>query len=363
MAGLTAAFRGRIFRSLAATYGTDFASYRRAQLVNTILLLMVVVNLVIGAINLLHFGSVPIGLANLVGAGVGAALWVYFRWSMNLSLTSWLMVIVLLALLVNYLYIARGVAYSIVWVSVFAPISVFLLGRKGGLLISAGLFTYVLLLFGMTYGAHESRYFTTGSVLNLAEVFVCLVLLFYFYEFSRDELFRELRERNAELDRLSTRDPVTGMKNRRGLDATLQALFPRTQRYREPLSVVLLDIDHFKQINDRFGHLVGDETINAVGRIISKSRPEHAVAGRWGGEEFLMICPGTSAAQARDYAELLRQAIERESPARCKPVTASLGVAVWQPGDTPERLMNRADQALYGAKNAGRNTVVMAADA
>ena len=154
MAGLTAAVRGRIFRSLAATYGTDFASYRRAQLVNTILLLMVVVNLVIGAINLLHFGSVPIGLANLVGAGVGAALWVYFRWSMNLSLTSWLMVIVLLALLVNYLYIARGVAYSIVWVSVFAPISVFLLGRKGGLLISAGLFTYVLLLFGMTYGAH-----------------------------------------------------------------------------------------------------------------------------------------------------------------------------------------------------------------
>jgi diguanylate cyclase (GGDEF)-like protein len=166
----------------------------------------------------------------------------------------------------------------------------------------------------------------------------------------------ELRQRNAELERASRTDALTGLPNRRHLEDQLQRLAAEAP----PLSVLLLDIDRFKLVNDTRGHAAGDEVLRVVaGRLREAARPGD-LPGRWGGEEFLVVLPGTGATEAASLGERVRATIAaapvplEDAPL---PVTASVGVASGA-GDGWEGLVRRADAGLYAAKEGGRDRVV-----
>ncbi len=167
----------------------------------------------------------------------------------------------------------------------------------------------------------------------------------------------QLARQNSRLAELATVDELTGTKNRRRFREDLELLFGQAIRLGAPLSLIMLDIDHFKQFNDTFGHPAGDEVLHRVGSILSAAVRSHDVVARYGGEEFSVLLPATEADEALEVAERLRQAISGRSW-RHRQVTASLGVATTLP-DTPSAatFLNHADQALYHSKQKGRDAI------
>ena len=157
--------------------------------------------------------------------------------------------------------------------------------------------------------------------------------------------------------RLAHTDMLTGLPNRRQGDERLSAELQRAQRYGRVFSVVMLDIDHFKALNDRYGHQAGDDVLVDLARYLAATLRGTDSVARWGGEEFLVIAPETGRADAERLAELLRAGIEQQLFAERFHVTASLGVASYRAGDSLAGLVARADAALYQAKNGGRNRV------
>jgi diguanylate cyclase (GGDEF)-like protein len=159
------------------------------------------------------------------------------------------------------------------------------------------------------------------------------------------------------------RDPLTGLFNRRYLEETLGRELGRVKRVGAPLGVIMMDLDHFKQYNDTFGHSAGDELLSALGILLKSQIRGEDIACRYGGEEFLLILPGASVSIALERAEILRQAVKEmhRHHQGLKPTTLSLGVAVYPDhGDTGLQLIRSADAALYRAKQAGRDRVMAA---
>lgn len=151
-------------------------------------------------------------------------------------------------------------------------------------------------------------------------------------------------------------DPMTGLFNRRGLAMTLESVVQLRQQF----SAITLDIDHFKAINDSYGHDIGDEVIKSLAEQIRHSARESDILCRVGGEEFLVLLPGTPLAEAGMIAERLRQNVETLMLPGIQPITISLGVAHWnQQQGEPDKALKRADEALYRAKKEGRNRVVI----
>ena len=175
---------------------------------------------------------------------------------------------------------------------------------------------------------------------------------------------KQLRRREAEVLALSHSDALTGVGNRRYLDAALQQEVTRALQTGRPLSVVMADLDHFKAVNDTHGHQVGDAVLAAFGARLRQNTRASDVVARFGGEEFLVLMPDTGLASATEWAERMRALCACTTvPPLSAPVTISLGVAELEPGvaSPPEaihRLVERVDAALYRAKRSGRNRVV-----
>lgn len=145
-------------------------------------------------------------------------------------------------------------------------------------------------------------------------------------------------------------DPLTGLSNRRALEDSLGTLFAMLSRYGNPFSLMILDIDHFKRVNDDQGHLYGDQVLQQTARLLDDCARDTDIVVRYGGEEFVILMPETSLDGAAAFAERLRLEIEQDLP-----ITVSCGAAFAREDDSADALFLRADQALYAAKNAGRN--------
>lgn len=171
------------------------------------------------------------------------------------------------------------------------------------------------------------------------------------------ERTRELVEKNRELEELSVTDRLTRLYNRLFLDRVLEREFAAAGRTGRSFALILLDLDRFKRVNDTYGHHVGDEVLITLAQILQVRVRASDVVGRWGGEEFLVVCPDTDAQGAMQVAENLRQRIEAQEFPGVQHCTGSFGVAVYQPGDTIAAVEARADKALYAAKAQGRNRV------
>jgi diguanylate cyclase (GGDEF)-like protein/PAS domain S-box-containing protein len=184
----------------------------------------------------------------------------------------------------------------------------------------------------------------------------------------RKQTEQQLISLQKQLEELSYKDGLTGVANRRMFDSVLASEWANAQRTRQPLSLILLDIDHFKQYNDHYGHIQGDDCLKRVGQALSgaASRPRDFV-GRFGGEEFVLVLPETDAAAARHIAERCRQLVRQRRIAHEKStvaplLTISLGVGTIVP-DAQERsvdFLNAVDKLLYRAKQRGRDRLEMA---
>lgn len=204
----------------------------------------------------------------------------------------------------------------------------------------------------------------TTLLISGATGILCVGLLWLTWLLARELRLRQRAER--ELAQLAATDDLTGVANRRMLDQTLRHEWFRAQRSAQPLSVMMIDADHFKAFNDRHGHQAGDQALKTLAQVIGENvrRPADLVA-RYGGEEFSVILAETDSQGAQQIAEKIRQAVEQlplvDGAERA--MTVSIGIATWTTTSemTLEQLLFAADKALYQAKDGGRNRVVVAA--
>ncbi|MCX7625491.1 MAG: GGDEF domain-containing protein [Candidatus Sumerlaeaceae bacterium] len=178
-------------------------------------------------------------------------------------------------------------------------------------------------------------------------------------------LTRELEHKKKELEQLATHDALTGIKNRRLVLELMQHEVERARRYRFPLCVVMIDIDHFKHVNDTHGHLVGDEVLRQFAKILEENTRAVDIVGRYGGEEFIIVMPETGLDGALVSAERIRTAVENHEffirADLVLRITCSLGVTQGDPDMLDiDQLLGLADKALYCAKMEGRNRVSVA---
>jgi diguanylate cyclase len=172
----------------------------------------------------------------------------------------------------------------------------------------------------------------------------------------------QLEARNVELERLATHDSLTGLINRRQFELVVEEELAQMRRYRTPSSLLVIDADGFKPINDHLGHPAGDRVLRELAALLRSRLRESDLLARWGGDEFLVLLPRTDEAGGAVIAEQLRAAVDDHLGAGAPRVTVSIGVAALDPFDAIalEQAYHRADQALYRAKQQGRNRVVTA---
>ena len=178
--------------------------------------------------------------------------------------------------------------------------------------------------------------------------------------FTDNSTERAARQQTETLQRLALLDPLTGIGNRRYLEVQLGAKLDQTHRYGWPLGVVFLDVDHFKQVNDRHGHTVGDDVLRVVARTLGAGSRSFDAVGRWGGEEFVAALTSITPPEAVAAGERLRVLVESASlpvSGQHLGVTVSVGVTCARPEDTLDSLLHRADRLMYASKAAGRNRV------
>lgn len=167
-----------------------------------------------------------------------------------------------------------------------------------------------------------------------------------------------LRTAMAEVERLAVTDELTGLPNRRSMMEALSRNALLAERNIAPFSVALIDLDHFKRINDELGHAAGDTVLRRFATLGVRALRETDVLGRWGGEEFLLILPGACPVAARSVLERLQAAVRDSAPGNAFPVTCSAGVAGFRHGESAAALLARADELMYAAKHAGRDRIM-----
>lgn len=200
------------------------------------------------------------------------------------------------------------------------------------------------------YGQALVRLLTYEAVLAVS------ILLLYALSKYKDDYAEAMLE-TERMRRLAYADVLTDLPNRRHLEEALEQRQSLTLRPEHPLSVILFDIDRFKEVNDRYGHIVGDQVLQRMSSLVRTLLRTGDVFGRWGGEEFLIIAPETGLEQADALADRLRQAIEEHDFGVGVSITASFGVATHSEGGAIDDLVHKADELLYQAKSAGRNRI------
>lgn len=176
------------------------------------------------------------------------------------------------------------------------------------------------------------------------------------------DLAAQLNESLQQVEHLAVTDTLTETFNRRKFDEVVTTEHQLAVHEQSPFSLIMLDIDHFKKVNDRYGHSVGDKVLRHLSRLIRGLIRQGDLLIRWGGEEFLVLLPTTQLEEAGPFAERIRREVEKEQFPEAGFITISLGVAQLRQGDSTDALLRRVDTALYQAKQKGRNRVVLCSE-
>lgn len=244
----------------------------------------------------------------------------------------------------------------LLWFFTNVPGVFILLGRRAGWVITVGT------MLGLALGnAHLERPYSPNAMATALFCLLYLGIFFHTYVGRTFSYFNRMRDYNDRLQDMASHDPLTQVLNARAYYAACEQQIALSQRSQQPFSVLFVDLDHFKKINDTHGHAAGDEVLRVVARTLGQSLRGSDLLGRIGGEEFSVFLPDTTLQGALQVAENLRTAV-----AQCRPdtanttldITASIGVASRTPGvQTIQSIQQRADAAMYEAKKAGRNRV------
>lgn len=278
----------------------------------------------------------------------------------NLQLSSSI-ILYSLYLLMFYLVYSGGVENTgPLWIYVVAPVSVFVHGLKRGLI---DIVCFVLIIIAIMFSPldiipHAS--YTTEFKLRLIYSFLSVTFLSVLYEYSRAISYQRTLELSRKYQQLALIDPLTKLSNRRDAISILKRETLLIKRSKEPLVVILCDIDHFKQINDSYGHNIGDKVLVELAQFFVQQIREQDCISRWGGEEFLFILPKTSAQNAHIFAEKIQRKLQEHFTAYENHqinVTLSMGIEQFDETKDIDEVISNADKYLYQAKHAGRNQI------
>lgn len=208
----------------------------------------------------------------------------------------------------------------------------------------------------------SNQFFNKGLIIKTAVLTVLILLFLLWRQFTLSKYTRQLRVLNEKLRYTSTVDHLTKIFNRRSIEKQLAGEVERAQLTERPLTIVIFDIDHFKKINDAYGHISGDQVLEELASLVKSSIRRSDHFGRWGGEEFLIILSDTKQSDAEKMIDKLKHSIGKHNFSIDQSVTASFGVGQYEAGETVTNLLSRVDDCLYRAKNEGRDAIVTASD-
>jgi diguanylate cyclase (GGDEF)-like protein len=268
----------------------------------------------------------------------------------NLALVSVYHVTTFYDAIVNYMVVSGGsLGDFIVWMPIYIMFIFLTLGNKRGFYFSIGIYV-ITLVNGIIYFNQLS----TESLDSLFQFyfsnFVYIIVLYLAQHMFKAYAKVEMLKKHAYLDSL------TGIANRHKIDEFLENKLKDSKEMHMPFSIIFFDIDHFKKVNDRFGHKIGDAVLIEIAGLIDRNLSKRDLLGRWGGEEFIIITDA-SVKDAIKLAEQLRKNVEAHDFIGAGKLTASFGVTTAQKSDSIDSLLSRVDEGLYNSKNCGRNKV------
>lgn len=279
-----------------------------------------------------------------------------YKFSANLVTSS-------LMLLMVYLVFSGGVnGTGPLWIYIVPPVALFFGGMRKG---TRNIGLFVLAISILMFYPNNEWLATTYSFefkSRLIYSFLTVSGLFALYEYVKENSFQRIQEMSLNFEKQAMQDPLSGLLNRRGMLEKLQIEFDRSQRYKNDLTVMMCDIDHFKTVNDQYGHDKGDEVIKSLGDIFKSGLRKQDSLARWGGEEYLFLLPETSGQQAMRLAEKLRNKTEEtqyQQDDKTFSVTISIGLHQIISTDTINSAITKADTNLYQAKDQGRNRCII----
>ncbi|MBF7073199.1 GGDEF domain-containing protein [Glaciecola sp. MH2013] len=262
------------------------------------------------------------------------------------------------SLLIYLVYYGGNANTGPLWIYILPPIAFFFSGLKKGL-ITLGIFVVILsLMFFYPDNALLSTSYSLEFKTRIFYSFLTVAFLFGFYEYARQQSFEDIRKLSEKFEKQAMHDPLTGLSNRRGMRHFLEHEYNRSRRANTPLSLLLVDIDKFKKINDEYLHDGGDHVLEELAKLFIETIRSQDKVARWGGEEFLFLLPDTSANDAYVLAEKLREAVmnyDIKFAGKKISVTISTGLNEIEPGVNIDQAINSADHHLYEAKSKGRN--------
>ena len=235
-----------------------------------------------------------------------------------------------------------------------------LLGKRRGF-ISALVFLIALLFISLIFVNQSSG--TTDFIQNALQIMklflvsTASILLLYLLSYIGEQHFQAHVQSEVNA-RLANTDSLTQVDNRRHLESNMDNEINRATRQKQPLSVIMVDFDHFKKVNDQYGHAAGDNVLVNIARLVRKNLRSMDHFGRWGGDEFICVAVNTDLKTACSLAERIRSEIENARFPGTPAITCSIGVTLYSKGDTLQELISRVDEGLMQAKIAGRNRVV-----
>jgi diguanylate cyclase (GGDEF)-like protein len=290
--------------------------------------------------------------------------YLFLRYTNKVDLANQI-IILLMGALCLYLFYTGGVGGTgPLWSFVFIPVAIFLGGIKLGVIAVSLLMLIIMVIFQSWQIEMIDGIYSTTFMIRFVAIYITLAILSFLNEYFRDGSQRHLVSAYQRLELLFRTDDMTGLYNRRHITEQLAYEALRINRTDSPFSLILFDIDHFKQINDRYGHACGDYVLQSVAVIVKSVLRKVDIAARVGGEEFLVLLPDTYLHSAAIAAERLRKAMEQYPFTYGDiqfSVTVSLGVTEASKDllpDNLDNLVNLADDNLYKAKNRGRNRTV-----
>jgi diguanylate cyclase (GGDEF)-like protein len=278
----------------------------------------------------------------------------------NVKLSS-AIVLYSLYILMFFLVYTGGVEHTgPLWIYIVAPVSVFIHGLKRGLVDIALFVAIISTIMFMPTDILVHAVYSTEFKLRLLYSFLTVTFLSALYEYSREQSYQHALELSDKYQKLAHLDPLTQLSNRRDAMRILKEEQARLNRRKEPLSIILCDVDYFKKINDQYGHNAGDAVLKELAEIFTKNVREQDCVARWGGEEFLFILPQTIAESANVFAEKIQETLQNHlvNYENVKiNVRISMGIEQFKKGQTIDDVIHNADKYLYQAKNSGRNQI------
>lgn len=285
----------------------------------------------------------------------------YQKHTGNFQLAANIILYSLLILMIWLVYSGGKDNTGPLWIFMVAPVSLFFGGLKRGLInILLFILTISILMFypgDVLLAATYSLEFKTRLILS----FLTITFLSAFYEYSRQQSFSFMSEMSKKYEQLARLDPLTQLSNRRDAMEKLEYEVNRIERNNCPIAIVMCDIDYFKQVNDKFGHDAGDQTLKLLAQMFKDSLRKQDTVARWGGEEFLFILPQTDSQQAQIVADKVRNKVKSipiEHDGHIFEVTVSMGISeLTRIHSDVGQAISKADEFLYMAKENGRDQI------